>query len=49
MSWSGILVSHSAIRLMEFVGLVPKGTFDVGESLKVAADSLVRSGQQKVQ
>jgi len=48
MSWSGMLVSHTAIRMMEWVGLVPKGTFDVGESLKVAAESLVRSGQQKV-
>ena len=48
MSWSGKLVSHTAIRLMELVGLVPKGTYDVGESLKVAADALVLSGQQKV-
>ncbi|KIM46709.1 hypothetical protein M413DRAFT_261257 [Hebeloma cylindrosporum] len=48
MSWSGILVSHTVLRMMEFIGLVPKGTFDVGESLKVAADSLVRSGQQKL-
>jgi len=48
MSWSGMLVSHTAIRMMELIGLVPKGTYDVGESLKVAADSLVRSGQQKV-
>jgi sterol 24-C-methyltransferase len=33
---------------MEFVGMLPKGTFDVGESLKVAGDSLVRGGQTKV-
>jgi sterol 24-C-methyltransferase len=48
MSWSGMIVSHNTIRMMEFFGLVPKGTFDVGESLKIAAASLVRSGQQKV-
>ena len=48
MSWSGKLVSHNAIRLLELVGLVPKGTYEVGESLKVAADALVRAGQQKV-
>lgn len=48
MSWSGQLVSHTAIRVMELVGLMPKGTFDVSEQLKVAADALVKSGQKKV-
>jgi len=48
MSWSGKLVSHNAMRLMEFVGMLPKGTYDVGESLKVAGDSLVRGGQTKL-
>ena len=48
MSWSGKLVSHNVIRLMEFLGLLPKGTYEVGESLKVAADSLVKGGQTKV-
>ena len=48
MSWSGQLVSHTAIRVMELIGLVPKGTFDVSEQLKVAADALVKSGQKKV-
>ncbi len=48
MSWSGQLVSHNAIRVMELFGLVPKGTHDVGESLKVAGESLVVSGQKKV-
>ncbi|KJA25493.1 hypothetical protein HYPSUDRAFT_37472 [Hypholoma sublateritium FD-334 SS-4] len=48
MSWSGQLVSHNAIRLMELVGMVPKGTHDVGESLKVAGESLVVSGQKKL-
>jgi hypothetical protein len=48
MSWSGRLVSHNAMRVMEFVGLLPKGTFDVGESLKVAGEALVKGGQTKV-
>ena len=48
MSWSGKLVSHTAIRFMEGLGLLPKGTYDVGESLKVAADALVKGGQAKV-
>jgi sterol 24-C-methyltransferase len=48
MSWSGKLVTHNAIRVMEAVGLVPKGTHDVGESLKVAGDALVAGGQTKV-
>lgn len=48
MSWSGKLVSHNAIRLMELLGLVPKGTHDVGESLKVAGDALVEGGQTKL-
>lgn len=48
MSWSGILVSHCAVRGMEWVGLLPKGTFDVSESLKVAAYALVKGGQEKV-
>lgn len=48
MSWSGQLVSHNAIRLMEWAGFLPKGTYDVSESLKVAATSLVKGGQTKV-
>jgi len=48
MSWSGKLVSHTAIRFMEGLGLLPKGTYDVGESLKVAADALVKGGQSKL-
>ena len=48
MSWSGKLVTHTALRLMEMVGMVPKGTYEVGESLKVAADALVKGGQTKL-
>jgi sterol 24-C-methyltransferase len=36
MSWSGKLVSHNFMWLMELIGVLPKGTYDAGESLKVA-------------
>ncbi|KAI6019908.1 S-adenosyl-L-methionine-dependent methyltransferase [Pisolithus orientalis] len=48
MSWSGKLVTHTGIRLMETFGLLPKGTWEVGESLKVAGDALVKGGQAKL-
>ncbi|KIJ61846.1 hypothetical protein HYDPIDRAFT_95727 [Hydnomerulius pinastri MD-312] len=48
MSWSGKLVSHTTIRVLEMFGLIPKGTYEVGESLKVAADALVKGGQTKL-
>jgi len=48
MSWSGILVTQAVIKFLELVGVVPKGTYDVGESLKVAAGALVKGGQQKL-
>jgi len=48
MSWSGMLVTHNAIKFMEFLGMLPKGTWEVGEALKVAASSLVKGGQTKL-
>ena len=48
MSWSGIFVTHNVLKFLEFVGFVPKGTWEVGEALKVAAESLVKGGQTKV-
>ena len=48
MTWFGKLCTQSMVRVLEFVGLAPKGTFDVGESLKVAADALVAGGQMKL-
>ncbi|KZP33763.1 hypothetical protein FIBSPDRAFT_915884 [Athelia psychrophila] len=48
MSWSGKLVTHNAIWVMEKLGFVPKGTSDVGEALKVAGDSLVAGGRSKL-
>lgn len=48
MSWSGKIVTQSAVKVLEWVGVAPKGTYDVGEALKVAADALVAGGRQKV-
>lgn len=48
MTWSGKLFTHHALRVLEAVGLVPKGTWEVGETLKTAADALVKGGQLKV-
>ncbi|KAG8794357.1 Delta(24)-sterol C-methyltransferase [Ceratobasidium sp. 428] len=48
MSWSGKLITQTVVKMLETVGWVPKGTYDVGEALKVAAESLVRGGQQKL-
>ncbi|CEL53582.1 sterol 24-C-methyltransferase [Rhizoctonia solani AG-1 IB] len=48
MSWSGKLVTQTAVKLLETAGLVPKGTFSVGEALKTASIALVRGGQEKL-
>jgi sterol 24-C-methyltransferase len=48
MSWSGKLVTHNAMKIMELLGLLPKGTWEVGEALKVAGDALVKGGQTKL-
>lgn len=48
MSWSGQLISHNAIWLMERFGVLPKGTYDVSETLKIAAYALVKGGKTKV-
>jgi len=48
MSWSGKLVTHNALRVLEFFRIVPKGTWEVGETLRVAADALVKGGRTKL-
>jgi sterol 24-C-methyltransferase len=48
MSAMGILVTHTLLWLMQLVGLVPKGTWEVGETLRLAALALVKGGQQKL-
>lgn len=47
-STSGKFVTHTGLRLLEGIGLVPKGTWEVCEQLKVAGDALVKGGQTKV-
>ncbi|KAF8583078.1 hypothetical protein K439DRAFT_1647354 [Ramaria rubella] len=47
-SWSGRLISHFALQLLEMCGAAPKGTTAVGEALKIAASSLVEGGQKKL-
>ncbi|KAH9941157.1 delta-sterol C-methyltransferase [Epithele typhae] len=48
MSSSGKFVTHHGLWLIEKFGIVPKGTFEVGETLKIAADALVKSGREKL-
>jgi sterol 24-C-methyltransferase len=48
MTWSGKLVSHNAIRLMEWLGILPKGTTSVCDTLKISGDALVKGGQTRV-
>lgn len=48
MTWVGKVTTQTAVRMLERVGLAPKGTYDVGESLKVAAEALVAGGQAKL-
>jgi sterol 24-C-methyltransferase len=48
MSWSGRLVTHNMLRVLEFFRIVPKGTHEVGETLIVALEALVKGGQTKV-
>jgi hypothetical protein len=48
MSFTGKLVTHNVLRLLELFRIVPKGTYDVGETLRIAGDALVKGGQTKV-
>ncbi|CAO1624297.1 unnamed protein product [Sympodiomycopsis kandeliae] len=44
----GKFTTQSALKVFEKVGLVPKGTHDVGEQLIVAANALVEGGRKKL-
>jgi len=44
-SWSGMLITHSSMWVMEKLGLLPKGTLEVVKSLKFARTSLIKGGQ----
>ncbi|OCH85645.1 hypothetical protein OBBRIDRAFT_838789 [Obba rivulosa] len=48
MSWSGKVVTHYGLWLVEKLGLVPKGTWQVGETLKIAGDAVVEGGKTKL-
>jgi sterol 24-C-methyltransferase len=48
LSRSGKIVTHNVVRVLEYFGFVPKGTWMVGEALKIAAAALVKGGQTKV-
>ena len=48
MTWFGKVVTQTTVSVLERIGLAPKGTYDVGESLKKAADALVAGGQTKL-
>jgi sterol 24-C-methyltransferase len=42
----GQVLTHNAVWGLEKLGLVPKGTHEVGETLRLAGDALVKGGQQ---
>lgn len=48
MTWVGKLTTQTTVKVLESVGLVPKGTHDVGEQLKIAGDALVSGGRAKL-
>lgn len=47
-SWSGRLVTHNMLWVLEKIGVAPKGTCEVGETLIVALEALVEGGQKRV-
>lgn len=44
----GKFFTQNGVWALEKIGFVPKGTYDVGESLKVAGDALVAGGKAKL-
>ncbi|MCO5570208.1 hypothetical protein L7F22_023926 [Adiantum nelumboides] len=48
MTWVGKVTTQTTVKVLERFGLAPKGTYDVGESLKIAADSLVAGAQSNL-
>lgn len=47
-SWVGQIITQNSVWCLEKVGLVPKGTYDVGETLRTAGTYLVKGGQDKL-
>jgi len=48
MTWIGKNMSQKALEGLEYLGLVPKGTGEVSQSLQVAQVALVKGGQKKL-
>lgn len=48
MTTIGKFFTQNTVWMLEKFGLVPKGTYDVGEALKTAADALVAGGKEKL-
>lgn len=46
-SQGGQAITQVAVKMLEMVGLVPKGTYACGEALNTASIALVRGGQHK--
>jgi sterol 24-C-methyltransferase len=44
----GAAVTQNAVWCLEKIGMVPKGTYSVGEDLKTAGKALVAGGQSKL-
>lgn len=47
-TWFGMFVMHNIFWFLELIGVLPKGTIEVGAALKVAQTSLIKGGQTKV-
>ena len=47
-TWTGMLITHSIMWIMELIGLIPKGTMQVVYSLKIARTALIKGGQSKL-
>ncbi|KIK63897.1 hypothetical protein GYMLUDRAFT_40108, partial [Collybiopsis luxurians FD-317 M1] len=47
-TWFGMFVMHGIFWILELVGVLPKGTIEVGAALKVAQTSLIKGGQTKL-
>ena len=48
MTWLGKILTQNFVYIGEKLGMFPKGTYDVGETLKVAANCLVAGGRAKL-
>ena len=47
-SWVGQIITQNSVWCLEKLRFVPKGTYDVGETLRTAAKYLVAGGQEKL-